>query len=151
MSESLIADAGICEHCCERFDYSIYHCGFSDCSYAYCDLCGRTAILSMWDNRWPKLSDCQVQQEICSAMEAHLEPCECGGTFRKGASPRCPYCNQILSADLSASYIEKNAPGAKSGWRWQRNWSGYYCVVIQGKRVDNNFRTALLRYEEVKR
>jgi len=73
-------------------------------------------------------------------MELYLEPCECGGSFRKGGAPRCPHCNLTLSADLSVSYIEKNAPGAQMGWRWQRNWSGLYCMVVESKRVDNNFR-----------
>jgi hypothetical protein len=136
---------GNCEHCHERFEYSIFHCGLGDCSYAYCDLCGRTAILSMWDKKWPSLPNCEVQQEVCSAMESHLEPCECGGQFRKGSSPRCPSCNQKLSADLAGSYIEKDAAGTKNGWRWQRVWSGLYCIVVEGKRVDNNFRASLER------
>ena len=134
---------GICEHCNTNFEYVIFHCGFGDCSYAYCDLCGRTAILSMWDKRWPKLSNCEVQQEICTAMEAHIDACECGGSFRKGNSPRCPNCNMTISADLATSYIERNAPGTLKGWRWQRTWSGTYGIVIEGKRIDNNFRMTL--------
>ena len=151
MNKSPNVNAGICEHCSKQFDYSLYHCGFADCSYAYCDLCGRTAILSMWDSRWPKLLDCPGHREICSAMESHLEPCECGGIFRKGAAPRCPNCNQTLSANSAASYIENDAAGAQKGWHWQRSWSGSYCIVIQSKQVDNNFRIAIPGYEEVER
>jgi hypothetical protein len=99
----------------------------------------------MWDKRWPKLADCEVQQEICSAMEAYLAPCACGGRFIKGSAPRCPHCNQTLPAEFAATYIERNAPGAKKGWQWQRSWSAFYCIVVQGKRVDNNW----LRVEEV--
>jgi hypothetical protein len=130
---------GSCEHCHEPFRYAIYHCGFGDCSYAYCDLCGQTAILSMWDKSWPELSDCEVQQEICSAMEPLLKSCECGGRFKKGSAPRCPHCTERLSADSAASYVEANAPGTKKGWRWQRNWRGLYCMVVEGKRIDNNW------------
>jgi hypothetical protein len=45
-----------------------------------------------------------------------------------------------LSAELATTYIEHNAPGTKKGWRWQRNWSGVYGIVIEDKRIDNNFR-----------
>lgn len=133
-------NVGTCECCHQHFAYYLCHCGFGDCVYAYCDSCGKTAILSMWDKRWPNLPDCPVQQEICIAMESHLQPCECGGSFRRGSSPRCPFCSQPLSAAAAASYIEGNAPGTGKGWRWQRNWSGLYCIVIAGNRVDDNFR-----------
>ena len=73
-------------------------------------------------------------------MEQYLQPCECGGRFKRGSAPRCPHCNEPLSPELATSYIESNAPGTKKGWRWQRNWSGLYCIVIEDKRVDNKFR-----------
>jgi hypothetical protein len=130
---------GTCEHCQRRFRYRLGHSGFGDCVYAYCDSCGRTAILSLWDKRMPNLPDCPVQCEMCSAMEPYLQPCECGGSFRRGSSPRCPHCIQPLSAELATSYIEGNAPGTKKGWRWQRNWSGLYCVVVEERAIHDNF------------
>src|ERR1035438_399911 len=66
-------------------------------------------------------------------------PCECGGGVRRGAAPRCPHCHLPLSADLATPYIEMNAPGTKKGSRWQKNWSGIYCIVIEDKRINNNF------------
>jgi hypothetical protein len=72
-------------------------------------------------------------------MESYIQPCECGGRFKRGAAPRCPHCCQPLSAESATSYIESNAPGTKKGWHWQRNWSGIYCIVIENNRVDNNF------------
>ena len=131
---------GNCEHCHDQFGYWLVHCGFSDCVYAYCDSCGRTAILSMGDRRMPTLPDCPGQQEICSAMESHLQECECGGYFKKGAAPRCPRCGEPLSAQSAVSYIESNAPGTKSGWHWQKMWSGTYCIVIENKEIHDNFR-----------
>jgi len=107
--------------------------------YAYCDSCGRPAILSEWDKRLPRPTNCPGQQEICAAMEAYLLPCECGGSFKKGATPRCLHCKRALSAEVATSYIEANAPGAKNGWRWQRDWSDMYCIVIENNRVLNNF------------
>ena len=130
---------GVCEHCQSRFEYLLCHCGMAESMYAYCDSCGRTAILSEWDKRMSRLPNCPGQQEICVAMEAYLLPCECGGGFRKGASPRCPHCKHALSAEIATSYIEANAPGTKKGWRWQRNWSSIYCIDIGNNTVSNNF------------
>jgi hypothetical protein len=131
---------GTCGSCGQSFGYWLAHCGFGDSVYAYCDSCGKTAILSMWDKRLPNLPNCPGQQEICADFEPYLLPCECGGAFRAGALPRCPHCNAGLSADAATTYIEENAPGTKKGWRWQRNWSGVYCIVIEKNRVDNNFK-----------
>jgi len=130
---------GTCERCRKEFEYWLLHCGFADCVYAYCDSCSNVAVLSLWDKRMPKLRDCPGQQEMCSAMEAYVRPCECGGRFKRGSVPRCPHCNESLSAELATSYIEANAPGTKKGWRWQRNWSGVYCIVINHRRAPNNF------------
>ena len=130
---------GICEECTQEFGYCLLHAGFAEVSYAYCDSCGKTAILSHWDKRMPKLPDCPGQQEICSALEPYLKPCDCGGRFLRGAKPRCPHCSAQLSAEVAANYLERNAPGTKKGWRWQRNWSAVYCIVIGDHRIANNF------------
>ena len=129
---------GRCEPCGENFTIEIFHNGFGDTSYAYCDTCGKTAILSGWSKRWPEGVKC-TQAEIAPEMEPYLKPCECGGKFNVGNSPRCPNCKKPLSADQAADYLEQQAPGAKKGWRWQRNWSGLYCAVINGLQVTDNF------------
>ena len=67
-------------------------------------------------------------------------PAYAHGSFLKGAAPRCSHCDEPLSANSAAFYIERNAPGTVKGWRWQQNWSGCYCIVIEGKKVDNNVR-----------
>jgi hypothetical protein len=132
---------GRCEHCTKSFGYELYHCGFGDCSYAYCDKCGMTAVLSYWNKQMPKMpSGCPRQQEICAELEQHLEPCFCGGVFRKGSSPRCPHCKMLLSAEVASHYIESNAPGTKKGWQWQRNWHATYCIVIEKREVRDNFK-----------
>jgi len=133
-----MAWTGVCEHCAENFGIEIFHNGFGDSSYAYCDSCAKTAILSGWSKRWPKGVKC-TQAEIAPEMEPHLKPCECGGTFTKGNSPRCPKCKQALSADRAAEYLERQAPGAEKGWQWQRNWNGLYCAVINGQQIMDNF------------
>ena len=138
-------DTGRCETCGKTFGYYLIHCGFGDCSYAYCDKCGCTAVLSYWS--WdrspntPRLPDgCPPQQEICADWEPYLQSCECGGQFKKGASPRCPHCIERLSPELATTYIEKNAPGTKVGWTWQRNWHETYCIVIENRSVTDNYK-----------
>lgn len=128
---------GTCEHCQSQFRYHLVHSGFNDSIYAYCNTCGKTASLSLWDKRMPKLRDLQKHQEIPSAMEPHVQPCVCGGSFSRGSAPRCPHCNKPLSTELATGYIESNAPAT---WRWQRTWSGLYCIVIEDKWIDDNFR-----------
>jgi hypothetical protein len=131
---------GECEHCRQQFRYSIYHCGFSDCCYAYCEKCGSTAVLSMWNPVVKKLPGIfPWQHEINEASEPYILACECGGHFRAGASPRCPHCYEPLSADLATEFIERNASGTKKGWRWQRSWHGTYCIAIENKIANDNY------------
>ena len=37
---------GDCEHCGRVYRYSLWHCGFGDTSYAYCDDCGMLATIN---------------------------------------------------------------------------------------------------------
>lgn len=134
----LASMTGTCEHCGGTFAIEIFHNGFGDSSYTYCERCGETAILSGWSRQWPKDVKC-TQAEIAAEMERHLQKCECGGKFTKGNSPRCPLCKEPLSAEKATEYIEAQAPGTKGGWRWQRNWHGLYCAVIENRRVTDNF------------
>jgi hypothetical protein len=135
-------DVGSCEHCSKTFGYYLIHSGFNDSSYAYCDHCGMTAIRSVYGKRMPKLALNGLPfEEICSELESYLLPCQCGGPFKKGASPRCPHCSEPLSPDAAAGYIETNALGTKTGWHWQRNWRSLYCIVIENMAVSDNFKT----------
>lgn len=131
---------GECEHCDKQFGYFLIHSGFADSVYAYCGFCGRTAVLSIYDKRMRGIGGCAPYQEICASVEPFLEPCECGGTFKKGASPRCPHCKKPLSAERATAYIERNVVAKNPVWRWQRNWNGLYCIVIEGQEVTDNFK-----------
>lgn len=135
-------ETGKCEHCNQNFGYYLGHCGFGDCSYAYCESCGSTAILSLWAKGWPKLPAGSIpQQEICVEMEQYLLPCKCGGKFKKGAFPRCPRCKLPLSPEVASTYIEADAAGTKAGWRWQRNWHETYCIIVENNFVEDNFKS----------
>jgi hypothetical protein len=129
---------GSCEHCGASFEVKLIHNSVNDSSYAYCGDCGRTAILFACSKRWPD-SVKWTHAEIANEMEPYLLPCQCGGKFSKGSSPRCPKCRQVLSADKATGYIEAPSPGATKGWRWQRDCHGVYGVVVDGRIVHDNF------------
>ncbi len=93
----VILKKGDCEHCGQLYRYSLWHSGFGDNSYAYCDECGMLAILNHTNPQvagFPKST--QQYGEIEESWEALLQPCVCGGHFCKGASPRCLHCNHEL-------------------------------------------------------
>ena len=138
---------GVCEHCLREFNYQLWHAGFSDFSYAYCDACGLVATLSyqgIQKSFTPPIT--AAYREIDIDFESLLKPCNCGGSFRKGASPRCPHCGFKISAKSAASYIEANAPGTSGGWRWQRNWSGLYCIAIEDPTKPGSLRCTVDPY-----
>lgn len=122
---------GDCEHCGRAYHYSLLHAGFGDYSYAYCDSCGTLATVgynSSFLLNMPLIS--APHQVIDAEWEPFLRPCNCGGHFRKAASPRCVFCNAMLSPDHAASHIERNFIARGRGWRWQRNWTDLYCMDI---------------------
>ena len=47
----VILKKGDCEHCQRSYRYSLWHSGFGDNSYAYCDQCGIRS-LCIRRNRW---------------------------------------------------------------------------------------------------
>jgi hypothetical protein len=141
-----MTNLGTCESCSQAFSYDIVHNGFGDTAYAYCDRCGCTALISAW-TRHPPGVPIVFQRGISEDVEPFLRSCLCGGNFRANASPRCPSCNERLSADAAASYIEANAPGTAKGWRWQRAWIGVYCVIIDKRVANDPWRPELLADE----
>ena len=124
-----------CGSCNSTFQYYLIHSGFNESAYAYCELCGRTLIIALPFQTPGYRSDLQPLGLISSHTEPYLERCMCGGRFRAGASPRCPHCTSELSAEAATHFIEANAPGTSTGFRWQQSWQGIYCIVIQAKLV----------------
>jgi len=127
-------EIGKCDQCSKSFGYYLIHNGFNDSSYAYCDSCGMTALLNLY--QIPKIGiKLEPYQAIASEIEPFLQDCSCGGNFRSGEAPRCPHCHCSLSATEATLFIEAHAEGTKKGWRWQRNWTGLYCAIIEDKYV----------------
>ena len=125
---------GDCEHCGRLYRYSLWHSGFGDNSYAYCDDCGMLALFNYSNEKVRALPPPRDRfGEIDQSWEVFLQLCPCGGAFRKGASPRCPSCRQKLSPTHAAAHIEAQAMGAR-GWSWQNNWNGIYCMAMNDPR-----------------
>jgi hypothetical protein len=134
---------GRCDKCRAKYEYQIIHNGFNDTAYAYCDTCGMTTFVGGWDDTGkPATAPLKLHGPIQPETEPWLQPCSCGGRFRHDASPRCPHCSTALSAQAATSFIERNAEGTRSGWRWQRSWSGMYCLIVAGSSTKNNWRAA---------
>lgn len=130
-------DMGSCESCRAVFIYRLIHSGFNDSPFAYCDRCGMLALLAL--GSMPRDLKTNEYGPVTTEMERRISPCPCGGKFRASASPRCPNCSKELSAVRAAEWIEKNAPGAAKGWRWQRSWQGPYALMIEEKFVSDNW------------
>lgn len=133
-----MSNQGTCEHCAAAFTYDLWHTGFSDMAYAYCERCGRTATLDGW--KAPKSTRVRIHQAISEEAEDELAPCECGGRFRRNACPRCPTCGKYLSPERATAWIEANAAGTTKGWRWQRTWTGIYVICIDKRSVKDPWR-----------
>src|SRR2546428_2593310 len=121
---------GTCDRCARTFGYYLVHNGFNDSAYGYCDACGMTALFSGWSDKIPSGVELPLHGPIDVSVTAYTRSCTCGGRFRGTASPRCPGCKHALSAVAAAAFIERNAPVAKKGWRWEQSWIGLYAMVI---------------------
>lgn len=133
------ADIGTCGSCDQTFTYQLIHNGFNESAFAYCDQCGSTALPDGWHEGIPESAEFKVHGPVNPEAEALLQRCPCGGHFLASASPRCPRCGEVLSAEEARSYIEANAPGTQKGWRWQGSWGGMYCIIIEDRLIKDNW------------
>ena len=128
---------GCCEHCGKAFTFRLIHNGFNESAYAYCADCGTTAIL---DTLYQDRQGFPRHRSITAEAEEFIKQCQCGGSFRAGAWPRCPWCNKRLSPECARTYIERSVSGAPKSWRWQNNWEELYCIIIEDRVVLNNWK-----------
>jgi hypothetical protein len=144
-----IMKRGDCEHCGVLYRYTLWHSGFGDNSYAYCDHCGLLATISYLNPHAAALPPLSLQYaEIDESWEPHLQACHCGGRFRKGAGPRCPHCREKLSPSHAGDHIKAQAIGAPRGWQWQASWNGVYCMAIDNPQAPG---TPLQRVDPIAR
>ncbi|MDE3200996.1 MAG: hypothetical protein KGN79_08745 [Acidobacteriota bacterium] len=123
---------GDCEHCHEHFNYSLWNAELGECSYAYCDACGSVATIEYHDPRMALLPPSNLMhQKIDASWEPYLAPCNCGGSFRRAALPRCPLCHLELSAEHAGTYLEAMHAHITKNWRWQGNWNDEYFIAME--------------------
>jgi len=122
-----------------NFRYSLVHNGFNDSAYGYSDTTCYTCLLDGWTPTPPGVS-LTIHKKITADVEEYLTQAPDGGHFLASAVPRCPHCNEPLDPIKATTYIERNAEGTKSGWRWQQSWNGIYSISIEGRVVRNNWR-----------
>jgi hypothetical protein len=134
-------DKGDCEHCGRDFHYQLNNAAFGDFSYAYCECCGALAVIHYGSVAFTRLPPAaKLHRPIDKLWEPLLRPCDCGGSFRTAASPRCIHCNSTLSPQFAATYIERNLPHRRSGWQWPGSWSDEYCLSIEDPRNPGRMR-----------
>jgi hypothetical protein len=130
---------GQCDKCDRTFGYYLINNGLNESCYAYCFRCGMTAVMDT--NYEDRTSEgLPRHRSITLKGERYLAPCVCGGAFKAGAAPRCPHCDQGLSATAASSWIEEEAPGAKEGWKWQNDWESLYAIVIDQRLMKNPWK-----------
>lgn len=78
--------------------YRVEHSPFIDASYLYCDRCPIHADVSWYDPAYGALprGDGHPSHDV---VEAALNPCACGGTFRYAAPRRCLTCHAPVIVD----------------------------------------------------
>ena len=128
---------GTCDRCNRSFGYYLVRNGFNDSVFAYCDSCCYTAIASVWT--LPEGAPSGDYGTIAQAQEPYLKPCPTIGHFTAAAALRCPHCGECLDPVKAAEYIERDAPGAAKGWRWQRSWRGLYCMIIDERVLSDSW------------
>jgi hypothetical protein len=118
---------GACAHSGAVFRFELVHSGLNGSAFAYCGDCGCTALL---DGRKPG-SPVALHGPITGDAEALLAACACGGGFAGNHAPRCPHCRGTLDAKSATGYIEAAIQPVAAGWKWQGDWHGLYCMIVE--------------------
>jgi hypothetical protein len=81
---------------------SLYHAGFSNMGFLYCDTCPSILEFSTFNPNYTRIvgdkHPWMLNEEEKRLLEEHLAPCPRGGHFRFDAYPHCPYCNNSLAS-----------------------------------------------------
>ncbi len=74
----------------------LYHAGFSNRGFLYCELCPTILEFSSYDRNYKKFirdkGPWPLAVDEKQLIEKHLKYCPCGGRFRFDAPPKCPHC-----------------------------------------------------------
>ncbi len=141
-----------CDFCGKFFMFRMFHVGFSDVDYYYCDRCTNYLAVSLFDQKYDRLLDklsakrispfsqpydfsdydIQLNLENYQLIEDHFVPCTCGGQFKYLANCLCPYCkspyvdffNDIFRKADHYYVVEMVVPKAESFYG-EKYWKDY--------------------------
>lgn len=91
---------------CGRFPSikHVYHAGFSNSGFLYCDRCTNVLVFSSFDPNFEsivgKKHPWTLNEEERRAVERALVDCPCGGKFSFENPLRCPHCNASVRGPL---------------------------------------------------
>jgi hypothetical protein len=99
----------ICPSCEKNIPIQgIYHAGFNDEGFLYCNRDLTVLTFSIYDETfiklapdrtpWPKDAIAPLNKEEQGSIERQLKSCPCGGTFSFRNQPRCLYCHASLAS-----------------------------------------------------
>ena len=93
----------VCPFCANEIDISYpnsIHAGFNDSGFMYCDNSSHLVTWSILDKYYKALVNGAVpwllSAEEKNKIETAVINCECGGSFKFSAKPRCPHCSNEI-------------------------------------------------------
>jgi uncharacterized C2H2 Zn-finger protein len=91
-----------CENVIRLKQKQIYHAGFSNLGFLYCDTCTNILEFSTYNKHYVAIvgekHPWTLSQKDKRKVETHLKQCSCGGRFRFDLQPKCPYCGGSLES-----------------------------------------------------
>lgn len=123
-----------CPHCKKPISVrGIYHAGFGDEGFLYCNNDSTVLTFSAYDENyeklvpkkmpWPPRVGGELTKREQGLIEQHLRPCPCGGSFKFKNKPRCPSCGKSIERLIDSIHyivIQRNIDGDKIQiWRNQ--------------------------------
>jgi len=97
----------ICPNCQKEIKLRqkyFYHAGLSNRGFLYCDKGSSMLKFGSYNPNYQRIVGPKhpwtLTAEEKAKLEKHLTPCKCGGRFRFGAPPLCPFCQASLASLL---------------------------------------------------
>lgn len=91
-----------CKAVIEIKQNQLYHAGFSNLGFLYCDTCSNIFEFSAFNKHYVNIVGDKhpwtLNLKEKRRIESNLRPCTCGGRFRFDLKPRCPYCRERLDS-----------------------------------------------------
>ena len=141
-----------CDSCGKSFLFRMYHVGFSEVDYYYCNRCTNYLAVSLMDRKYNQLlekllvkrvatfspryefsdEEIRLNLENYEMIEQQFIPCSCGGRFEYLANCLCPYCNtpyidffNDLFRKADHYYVVEMVEPKAESFYGESTWKGY--------------------------